>query len=235
MSIDGVGADMETAKQRFDLEKLFVPLKVLPTPPAFPISDPMRERKAQQWQEKNKTPVPFGKAFAKHKRLALLALPGGGKTLLLKRLAVAFSDPGRLRASDDALPDLDLTPVVIRCREWRDHIHLPLNTLMGNLPEITGHTGLVGLREALMPLFKAGRILLLVDGLDEIHEDARRTTFVENLETFIGEYPRTRLVVTSREAGFSLVAPNLARFCERGDWHLLSQSPFRHSAITGTA
>ena len=66
---------------------------------------------------------PFGRVFAKHKRLALLALPGGGKTLLLKRLAVAYGDRDRRRASEDALPGFDLTPVLIRCREWREYIH----------------------------------------------------------------------------------------------------------------
>jgi predicted NACHT family NTPase len=72
-------------------------------------------------------------------------------------------------------------------------------------------------------------VLLLVDGLDEIHEDARRTAFVENLENFVAEYPRIRLVVTSREAGFSLVAPNIARFCER--WRLAPLEPTAISAL----
>src|SRR5438105_15715268 len=74
---------------------------------------------------------------------------------------------------------------------------------------------LAGLSDALLPLFKKGKILLLVDGLDEIHDDARRSTFVEHLEAFLEEYKLTRLIVTSREAGFSLVAPCLARFCAR--------------------
>ena len=74
-----------------------------------------------------------------------------------------------------------------------------------------------------MPLLKKGSILLLVDGLDEIHDDADRATFVENLEKFVTEYPRTRFVVTSREAGFSLVAPTLARVCER--WRIAVLQP----------
>ena len=58
-------------------------------------------------------------------------------------------------------------------------------------------------------------MLLLVDGLDEIHDDALRATFVANLEAFLDKYKRIYLVVTSREAGFSLVAPTLTRFCSR--------------------
>jgi hypothetical protein len=215
MTIEGVRADMDTAQRRFDLERLFVPLSLLPPPPDIPETDPQREQKLIEWREKHKDPRPFGKVFAKRKRLALLALPGGGKTLLLKRLAVAYAQPTRRKASEDGLPDLDLIPVLIRCREWRDEIHRPIGTLLQNIPELTGQTSLSGLSEALIPLFKAGRVLLLVDGLDEIHDDALRSIFVENLESFLGDFKQTRLLVTSREAGFSLVAPTLARFCER--------------------
>lgn len=227
MTIEGVRADMDTAQRRFDLERLFVPLQVLPSPPEIPETDPEREDKLRIWKKKNVKPRAFGKVFAGHTRLALLALPGGGKTLLLKRLAVAYADPSRRKASNDDLPDMELTPVLIRCREWREHIHRPILTLLQNLSDITGHPSLSGLSEALLPLFKNGRILLLVDGLDEIHDDALRATFVEHLENFLEEYKSTRIVVTSREAGFSLVAPALARFCQR--WRV---APLEEDAIT---
>jgi hypothetical protein len=215
MTIEGVRADMDTAQRRFELERLFVPLRVLPTPPEIPANDPEREKKLLQWQEKNKTALPFGQVFQQHQRLALLALPGGGKTLLLKRLAVAYADAARRRSSDDGLPELDLTPVLIRCREWKEHIRRPILALLQNIAAITGQKTLAGLSDALIPLLKKGRILFLIDGLDEIHNDADRSTFVDHLEAFLNEYRLVRLVVTSREAGFSLVAPSLARFCER--------------------
>src|SRR5439155_2283063 len=104
MTIEGVRADMDTAQRRFDLERLFVPLKVLPTPPEIPASDPQREQKLAKWLEENKEPLPFGQVFKKHKRLALLALPGGGKTFLLKRLAVAYSYASSCKSSVVELP-----------------------------------------------------------------------------------------------------------------------------------
>ncbi len=215
MTIEGVRADMEIGQRRFDLERLFVPLKVVPCRPEISKHDPLAEQKLRKWVEKNSNPVPFGKVFGKRKHLALLALPGGGKTLLLKRLAVAYADTQRLLSTEDLLPDLALTPVLIRCREWREHIRKPILTLLQSLPDITGQSDLVGLRDALIPKLRDGSALLLVDGLDEIHEDADRTTFVEHLESFLEDFPRVRLVVTSREAGFSLVAPSISRFCDR--------------------
>lgn len=215
MTIEGVRADMDTAQQRFDLEKLFVPLSLMACPPEIAANDPLRESKLEKWEELNKKPLDFGEVFKKNRRLALLALPGGGKTLLLKRLAVAYADPARRKSSADKLPNLKLTPVLIRCREWQDYIRKPIPSLLRNLPEITGHAELSGLYEELIPLLKQGSVLLLVDGLDEIHDDGDRTAFVENLESFLTDFNKIRVVVTSREAGFNLVAPCLARFCER--------------------
>lgn len=226
MTIEGVRADMEIGQRRFDLERLFVPLKVVPCPPEISKTDPLAEQKLRKWEEKNNKPTPFGKVFGKRKHLALLALPGGGKTLLLKRLAVAYADTRRLQSTEDSLPDLGFTPVLIRCREWREHIRKPILTLLQSLPEITGQSGLVGLRDALLPKLKEGSVLLLIDGLDEIHVDADRATFVEHLESFLEEFQSVRLVVTSREAGFNLVAPCLARFCDR--WRV---APLEDSAI----
>jgi hypothetical protein len=227
MTIEGVRADMDTAQRRFDLEKLFVPLEILPTPPEIPLNDPNRDKKLAEWSKKNEKSSAFGTVFKKCKRLALLALPGGGKTLLLKRLAVAYADAARRDQSDDQLPDLDLMPVLIRCREWKEHIRSPISVILQNMATITGQKSLADLEDALAPLLKKGHVLLLVDGLDEIHNDGDRSTFVENLEKFLQDYKNVHLVVTSREAGFSLVAPSIARFCER--WRV---APLKPEAIT---
>ncbi|HEX3682336.1 MAG TPA: hypothetical protein VHU83_07310 [Bryobacteraceae bacterium] len=76
MTIEGLRAEMDTAQRKFDLERLFVPLQVLPSPPEIPQSDPQRDSKLLEWQEKHKKPAPFGKVLANQNRLALLALPG---------------------------------------------------------------------------------------------------------------------------------------------------------------
>jgi len=95
------------------------------------------------------------------------------------------------------------------------HLQRPILSLLKHISDVTGQPNLTGLADALTPLFRKGQVLLLVDGLDEIHDDGLRTTFVENLEGFLADNRLTRVVVTSREAGFALVAPTLARFCSR--------------------
>lgn len=216
MTLEGVRADMDMAQRKFNLERLFVPLSVVPSTSEKSPTELKRESKGHRREgEEAASSVPFGKVFARRKRIALLALPGGGKSLLLKRLAVAYSDATRREICADGIPAMNVTPVLIRCREWREHIRLPILTLLRKMPDITGQSVLADFCEALIPRLKRGKVLLLVDGLDEIHNDGDRTTFVDHLETFLGEFKHIRLVVTSREAGFSLVAPGLARFCDR--------------------
>ena len=238
MTIEGIKADLDTAQRKFDIERLFVPLKVSACPPHFAANDPEREDKLHTWISEN-PPSSFGTALKKHKRIALLALPGAGKSLLLKRLAVAYSTPSRRSVGGDKLPFLNVIPVLIRCREWREHITSPIASLLSRMHEICGESSLMNLSDALTPELRAGRVLLLVDGLDEIHDDADRQTFTENLERFIEQYPDIRTVITSREAGFDLVAPSIARFCERLRLSPLSSDAIRllsshwHSLMTG--
>lgn len=231
MTIEGVRADADTAKQKFDLERLFVPLQIDPVPPEFAQNDPDREKKLKEWERRNPGQVPFGSALARIRRLALLALPGGGKTLLLKRLAVAYADPKRRTATSDALPNTDILPVLIRCREWRQYISMPIPTILSKMSEISGEFALTGFFEALQDRLKSGKVLLLVDGLDEIHSDADRVTFVANLSHFLSTFKKVRLVVTSREAGFALVAPSLMQFCDR--WRIAPLSTEAISLLCG--
>jgi predicted NACHT family NTPase len=145
----------------------------------------------------------------------------------MKRLAVAYADRNRLPISEDNLPKDDLYPVLIRCREWREQIRKPLHYIFENFHSVTGQSGLKGFASALQPLLKKGFVIILIDGLDEIHSDADREIFVANIENFIAAYPQTRLIITSREAGFSLVVSSLARFCDR--WRI---APLTDDAIS---
>ncbi|WP_412063864.1 SIR2 family protein [Rhizobium sp. SYY.PMSO] len=249
MTIEGVRADIDTAGRKFNLEKLFVPIETLAIPPAVSKLDPQWETKLEKWKQDNKDPVPFTEVFSKNKRMSLLALPGGGKTLLLKRLAVAYSSKARRTACDDDLPELDLVPLIIRCREWKDHIRKPIQSMIKSLADIVGDASLDGLLEAFEAPLKSGNALLLIDGLDEIHDDGDRLVFVENLEKFIAAYPEIRVIVTSREAGFDLVAPTLGRFCDKfrisplnekainalcGYWHNLMSSSTKEAQEEAT-
>jgi hypothetical protein len=195
--LDGLPADAQVGSRRLPLENLFVPLHLA-----------TGESEEEMQREE------AGRVLQQHSRIAILASPGGGKSTLIKRLAVAYSDPQRRMLSQDHLPHRSWIPLFFRCRELREHTRAPFPDL---ITALTGRAVLAEFAPAFRRLvdraLRNGEVLLLVDGLDEISNTGDRTAFVHNLRTFLAIYPNVSLVVTSREAGFRHVAGLLASIC----------------------
>ncbi len=200
IQLDGLPADGEV-ESRLRLENLFVPLHLDVT-----IKDEGKPQKLERQMA--------GAVLAEHQRLALLAAPGGGKSTLIKRLAVAYADPIRREQIADDLPQRDWLPLFFRCRELRSLARGSFADLLEALSQrerVRQHaaTFLAYVDRALLD----GRVLLLVDGLDEISDPGDRAAFVCTLRTALQAYPGIAMVVTSREAGFRHVAAHLASVC----------------------
>jgi NACHT domain/Restriction endonuclease len=195
--LDGLPADADVGSKRLAIENLFVPLHLdVQTPEAAP------ERKA------------VGDMLASKPRIALLGAPGAGKSTLLKRLAVAYSDPSRRAQVDDALPPRKWLPLFVRCRELG---RLARGSFADLMQALAQREGVRQHADAFLKLVDGalleGRVLLLVDGLDEISDPGDRAAFVATLRTTLLAYPKIAAVVTSREAGFRYVASHLAPIC----------------------
>jgi len=209
IQLDGLPADTDLSATRMKLERLFVPLKAV----LLRESDDHR-----QIRKKEKDKVrPVGNILSKAARVAILAAPGGGKSTLLKRLAIAYGFPARRTEVDDALPHREWLPLLLRCRELRDRAHRPLLEL---LHDLSSHAGMsdaerAAFRQILQEALQRGTALLLVDGLDEITEEGARRTFAAHLRTFTAVFPQAALVVTSREAGYRLVSGVIAGACNQ--------------------
>lgn len=205
--LDGLPADTDLSATRLKLERLFVPLKAtfLPTPDLPPHIQ----------QALSDIILSIGEMLEKAPHLALLAIPGGGKSTLLKRLATAYAFPERRGEVSDDLPQRDWLPLFLRCRELRDRAHRPIIELLDDIPR---HAGMnvdecAAFKESVHAALRAGQALLLVDGLDEISDEGARQTFANHLRTFLAMFPQAALVATSREAGFRLVAGVIASTC----------------------
>jgi hypothetical protein len=224
LKLDGLPVDVDLNAARLKLERLFVPLHV--------VISSVADRSAL-----GESIMRFGELLASHHRVAVLARPGGGKTALLKRLAVAYTSPSRRAESDDDLPDREWLPLFLRCRDLRDRLDRSVVELLEAIPRDAGMTD----REAaafhgqLHVALRSGKALLLLDGLDEFTNDSMRTIFMARLQTFVVAHPQTAIVVTSRETyaglfgdalgdGFvqARIAPfdfeDVERLCER--WHV---------------
>ena len=203
IQLDGLPADSDVGSRRLRLENLFVPLHL-----------DLTTQGQQEKQEEKETRQAVGEVLSKHPRLALLAAPGGGKSTLLKRLAVAYADPERRGQISDDLPPRDWLPLFFRCRELRGLARGSFVDLLEALSErepVRQHAETF--RAYVDRALLTGRILLLVDGLDEISDSGDRAAFVCTLRTALQAYPDIAMVVTSRESGFRHVAAHLAPIC----------------------
>ena len=208
IQLDGLPADSDVGSRRLRLENLFVPLH---------LDIPRLERKRQA----------VGVTLLDHQRLAILAPPGGGKSTLVKRLAVAYSDVSRRMALQDDLPRTNWLPLFFRCRELREHARSSFHDLIGVLSErepLRAHQD--AFRAEVDRALAVGRVILLVDGLDEISDPGDRAAFVCTMRSTLQAYPDTAIVITSREAGFRHVAAHLASVCT-----LANLSPFDEEDI----
>lgn len=212
IQLDGLPADSDVGSRRLRLENLFVPLHLdLP-------AEEKKEKKERQ---------AVGLVVSEYSRLALLAAPGGGKSTLIKRLAVAYADPDRRGEIPDDLPQRDWLPLFFRCRELRGLARGSFAELIEALSQresVRQHAAVF--RAYVDQALLAGRILLLVDGLDEISDPGDRAAFVCTLRTALQAYPNIAIIVTSREAGFRHVAAHLAPVCTRA-----TLSPFNGGDI----
>lgn len=195
--LDGLPADAEAGSKRLLLESLFVPLYLdVPT-------------RAETIERKT-----VGTVLASRPRLALLGAPGAGKSTLLKRIAVAYADPERRAQSDDALPARTWLPLFIRCRELGSLARGSFADLMQALAQREGvRPHAPAFLKLVDAALLAGRVILLVDGLDEIADPGDRAAFVATLRATLLAHPRVAAVITSREAGFRHVASHLAAIC----------------------
>ena len=217
IQLDGLPADTDLSTARLKLERLFVPLKVIISQRAAKRedADPSLSEARSPGSSSESTPQSIGEVLSTVDHLSLLAAPGGGKSTLLKRLAIAYAFPEQRADVDDELPERDWLPLYLRCRELRDRAHRPILELLDDLTRYSGMSNdeASTFRESAHEALRAGRALVLVDGLDEISEEGARRTFAQHLRTFLAMFPQAALVVTSREAGFRQVAGVVASAC----------------------
>jgi hypothetical protein len=222
-TLEGMPADEEVGARRIDLEDLYIPLSV--EKPGAPAAGAVAVGESESSSSKgedvdpalyaeSEDREPVGKALEDHGRLAVLAAPGAGKSTLIKRLAVAYAARTHRELIDDALPDADWFPIFLRCRSLGTDVSKSVHDLISEIP-VKGE--FPELRQPFMEVASeallAGQALILIDGLDEITEQSDRLRFVLQLRTFLATYPNVRIVITSRPAGFRIVAGAMSSLC----------------------
>lgn len=206
IQFEGLPTDKEAGSMKVKLENIFVPIH---------LTQSHQNRLKDEFEIEEKTRVGIGKILHQNSRLAILAKPGGGKSTLIKRIAIAYAFPDRRKQINDKLPDEDWFPIFLRCRELGDKVKLSITDILNGIPHRAEiHSCADDFSILVSRALQNGNALLLIDGLDEISEDINRIAFVNQLRTFIATYPTINIIVTSRESGFRAVAGSLATYCE---------------------
>jgi HEAT repeat protein len=173
----------------------------------------LQEQKAWATRDRSAPRIPAQKVInLAQKKAVVLGAPGSGKTMLASYFALmlcetAQSDPSQigLKAEDDYLP------VVVRIRDWI------LESKMGLLEYLRSNAESNLACKELPPGFfehwlERGQALILLDGLDEVVDEAQRRKVAEQIETFLHQYQDNPAVITSRPAGYRWDFFNLDEF-----------------------
>ena len=134
------------------------------------------------------------------KKFVLLGAPGSGKTTLMSYFAVMLADKKSAKLGLDE--NVDWLPIILRIRDLSRQpedisildyakLYAEKNLAVKDLP--------VGFFEHWL---ENGQAIILLDGLDEIPEEAKRYQIVGRIESFLTRFGENRAIITSRPAGY---------------------------------
>ncbi len=218
IQFEGMPTDKDASSVKVKLESIFVPLSFLQS----------TDHSAGAPRKR----LPIRQVLDHTSRAAILARPGGGKSTLIRRIALAYAYPERRAKVADGLPERDWFPVYIRCRDLGAAAVNSISEIIASIvqrAEITRYRW--AFRALVEDALQTGNVLLLIDGLDEISSEQHRIRFVDQLRTFVAIYPHVRLLVTSRETGFRAVAGTLTSYCEQYSIASLSSRQVRELSL----
>jgi HEAT repeat protein len=143
--------------------------------------------------------------------------PGVGKSTLTRFLARSFSldrEAMKERLGDrSGWGDHDLTPIVLPLAGYTDARARQQDlSLRDYLDDILVHCGGEALQAAMDQELQAGRVFLLLDGVDEIPDSRERILVVKAVDRFLADHAANRFLLTSRPYGYVRLAGDIPHF-----------------------
>jgi predicted NACHT family NTPase len=92
-------------------------------------------------------------------------------------------------------------PILVYMRDWAKH---PERSLLEQVRDFAVNTLQVELPSGFLEHWTDGQALLLLDGLDEVAEDATRAALVEKINCFLEANSENWAVITSRPWGYAI-------------------------------
>jgi hypothetical protein len=123
-------------------------------------------------------------AIKKHKKLVMLGAPRAGKSILLRHVALTYAERDF---------DAPLVPVLVELNRLND----TETNMFAHLAAILKQNNFPNSEIFLKSWLKAGQLLLMFDGIDEVNTDRREQVSVA-IRDLLTEYPGCHAIVTCR-------------------------------------
>jgi HEAT repeat protein/energy-coupling factor transporter ATP-binding protein EcfA2 len=160
-------------------------------------NDLLLEQRQRLERDRSSAPMLADRLLHGQQRLVLLGDPGSGKTTLMRYLAVKLAQGNN---ADLGLTDHDdWLPMLIYMRDWAKN---PERSLFEQLADFAKSTLHVDLPTGFFQYWWQGRSLVLLDGLDEVVDEAIRADLVNKLGCVLNEAEQNAIVITSRPWGY---------------------------------
>ena len=156
--------------------------------------------------------LPVLNILKEHSGVIVLGDPGAGKTTFLKYLALRLA-----RAEGEQIGLGDWLPILLPIAAFANALQsrdVPLDEFIAEY--FTGIGADLPIGPMLSEALKAGRALILLDGLDEVRDLNLRNTVVERVTDFYAFHRRNgnKFVLTSRIVGYRSVRPSAEGLAE---------------------
>ena len=159
-------------------------------------------------KERQYDALPVGALNLGHpSRKVLLARPGCGKTILSRRIALAYATNDKSGLESYSLPG-ELFPILLYCRSINDEMLAEEDTFLdvafkmvcSQFPDtISNYYDFI---EIINEHIKTNTLIFIIDGLDEILSTEKQDAFSMQLLNFLQDNTNAHLLLTSRIASY---------------------------------
>jgi hypothetical protein len=151
-------------------------------------------------------------ALKSARHAVVIGSPGVGKSAMTRFLARTCA-LGAIAIREKLGWEEDLTPLVLPLAAYADaRNRQPGLTLREYIDLRLIDRGSDALREAIGAELRAGKLLVLFDGIDEIPDSRERMLIVKVVDQFLADYGANRFVITSRPYGYIRLAGEISHF-----------------------
>ena len=154
--------------------------------------------------------LPVGPILENHaSRTILLALPGCGKTTLVRRISLAYASGDMTGLESYNLPE-NLFPVLLYCRSLNEELldgnegflDVAFKMFSNQFPNVIESAD--EFNNMIERQLANNRLLLIIDGLDEVLSDEKQEFFAKLLLSYMTKNDKAHLLITSRLASYGI-------------------------------